>query len=165
MFNRNPKVPKQTVPEVMDDMACAEAFSKQAAMPRWFKVTATVSVIGVVGAALLASSKGGVWAEARSVLGHVALGHLLYGVLRLRESADCPKCGRNVRSCPPSHCHRCRMSLSNGRCEPCEVDFSLSGRVLGFSRNGGNQLPIRYCPGCGAYVNSDFTWAPESSGD
>jgi endogenous inhibitor of DNA gyrase (YacG/DUF329 family) len=144
-------------------MACAAAFAKKVALPSWFKVTAVVSVLGLLVTTIFASLQGGLWTEARSVLGTTALGHLLYAAFKLGLSATCPRCGRNVRNCQPSHCHRCRMVLSNMRCEPCEVDFSLSGRVLGFGRNAGNQLPIRYCPGCGAYVNSDFTWAPESS--
>ncbi|MEN9574647.1 MAG: hypothetical protein RL514_2502 [Verrucomicrobiota bacterium] len=163
MFSRKPTVPKQTAADALDDMACAEKFARQVALPRWFKRTAVVSVLGLLVTAVFASLQGGLWTEARSLLGYVALGHLLYGVVRFGESATCPRCGRNVQNCPPSHCHRCRLPLSNERCGSCEVDFSLSGRILGLSGSAGNQLPIRYCPGCGAYVNSDFTWAAESS--
>lgn len=162
MFNRQPTGPKQTATDVLNDMACAEAFARQVALPRWFKTTAFVSVLGfLVTVAFAFFQGGGPWTTARSFFGYVALGHVLYGLVRLGTCA-CPKCGRNVRNCPPSHCHRCRMPLSNGRCKPCEVDFSLSGRVFSLSGSAGNQLPIRYCPGCGAYVNSDFTWTPES---
>lgn len=162
MFNRKPPAPKQTTADVLDDMACAAAFAQQVALPRWFKITAAVSVLGLLLTALLAFLKGGHWTEARSVLGTASAGHLLYAIFRLGMSSTCPRCGRNIRHCPPNYCHRCRNPLSSERCEPCEVDFSMSGSLFGLSGNAGNELPVRYCPGCGAYVNSDFVWTPES---
>ncbi len=42
----------------------------------------------------------------------------------LNGSPICPHCHKNIRTCPPAHCHICGDSLHDNACSPCGVDYS-----------------------------------------
>lgn len=155
MFPRKPTVPKQTATGALDDMACAEAYAKQTHQPTWVKVVGVALGVLLFVAVLTASlyrgrQSLGLGIAAVCVVALVAISPWLC------YSAACPRCKRDMQTGLRVRCHRCREPFTDRRCEPCGVDFSW-GAGFGGANAYANQLPIRYCPGCGAYVNSDLT--------
>lgn len=156
MFSRKPTAPKQTAAAALDDMACAAAFARQAERPSWLTAVAVAVTVAVLIAVVVASWRGNLWGF-RPVVFLMPAGALFLVFSHwLSVSAACPNCRRDVRTGLRVRCHRCREPLTNQRCEPCDVDFGWGAGLRG-SDAYGNSLPIRYCPGCGAYVNSDLT--------
>lgn len=133
-------------------MACAAAFARQAERPPWLTALAVVAVLLAV---VVASWRGNLWGFHPVVFLVLAVGLFLVFNHWLSVSAACPNCQRDVRTGLRVRCHRCRNPLATGRCEPCGVDFAWGAGLR--SDAYGNSLPIRYCPGCGAYVSSDLT--------
>jgi hypothetical protein len=154
MLNRKPPVSKQPAADALDDMACAEAFAKQREKPRWVTVATVVVTLIVVCSLILTFLN-----RSAQVPGFITLGGvlLLLGFSPwLSISAACPRCKQNVTTCPTVHCHRCRQPLLKDRCQTCNTDVAWG--------DSNATLPIRYCPGCGACVNSDlrrYTYTPD----
>lgn len=154
MFGRNPIVPKQTAADALDDMACAAAFAKQREKPRWVTVVAVVIALIVVCSMVFTFLQ-----RSAQIPGFIAIGGvlLLLGFSPwLSVSTACPRCKQDVTTCSASHCHRCRQPLAKGHCQTCSADMAWNEST--------ETLPIRYCPGCGAYVNSDlqrYTYTPD----
>jgi hypothetical protein len=76
-----------------------------------------------------------------------------------RAAAVCPHCKQSVLECPPVHCRVCGELLKQGRCERCLVDENWTSILHPMSESSGNYERIRYCPGCGVWLNSNLRLA------
>jgi len=70
-----------------------------------------------------------------------------------RASPICPNCRANIRFCAAGFCHLCGKALSHKTCAACGVDNSWTSFVRPYA-NLGNFRWIKYCPGCGAQLDS-----------
>lgn len=66
----------------------------------------------------------------------------------------CPHCHKNIRVCPPAHCHICGDELHDKACLTCDVDYSWK-RLLR-SPNRGFGAWIAFCPGCGVHLDTSI---------
>jgi hypothetical protein len=135
--------------EVLERVSCAAEFR---ARPRpWFW-----SYVLLQGCLLV----GFTWISTHIGLLSITAWCILLGVLALgcflawRNGApNCPRCQRNIRTCPAHCCHVCGEPLNAGRCSTCNVDFTWTGLFSSFLGSG-NTARIAYCPGCGAWLDS-----------
>ena len=76
-------------------------------------------------------------------------------VRRYKGTKMCPRCRNDFTRCPPLFCHICGKKLEKGSCNSCAVDWNWIGCFCSSSDTAGNKSSIRFCPGCGAFINSE----------
>jgi hypothetical protein len=65
---------------------------------------------------------------------------------------NCPCCHNDITNCPAAFCHACGQPLSGVPCERCGADPNWTAAF----QDIGLRQPIRHCPGCGVYLNTQF---------
>src|SRR5262249_46820209 len=73
-------------------------------------------------------------------------------LLASKGSPQCPSCRQDITNCGAGFCHACGQAIQTVPCQRCGADPNWTA---GFQSVGLRQ-PIRHCPGCGAYLNTDF---------
>jgi hypothetical protein len=151
---------EKQIADALTRLSHAEGFSKRRRRP-WVWVTAIVLFALAVGPAIWAFFARGslirIFWFIPSCIGLLLLRALL---LYCKGSAICPQCHEDITSCLAAFCHGCGEKLNQGRCGKCGLDTTWAA---GFNQ-GLVREKIRYCPGCGVFLNSHFR-RYESMGD
>jgi hypothetical protein len=76
-----------------------------------------------------------------------------------RVAPVCPNCQKNIETCQAVYCHVCGEPLADGRCPGCGVLQSWTHIFTSTNQTAGNKQPIKYCPGCGALLDTNsYRW-------
>jgi hypothetical protein len=144
--------PDKRIAEALTRFSYADESSKRRRKP-WVWVAAILLFALAVGppiwAFLAKNSLLRIFWFIPSCFGLVLLRWLL---LYTKGSSLCPQCHEDITSCLAAYCYGCGEKLGQGRCGRCGLDTTLAA---GFS-GGVIREPIRYCPGCGVFLNSSF---------
>jgi hypothetical protein len=135
-------------------LAYAEEFSRrQRHRKGWVKAAAValfaVAVVPAVWATFTRDWRVGLFWLVPAGLGLV----LLQWLLRYSKgSPSCPHCHEDITNCHAAYCQLCGEALKTGICARCGVDQSWTAGFHSLAL----REPIRYCPGCGVYLNTTF---------
>jgi hypothetical protein len=123
--------------------------------PIWFWVSAFLCFMGILYCAWKAYKSG-----INSIVWIFAAGLFGVGIKLLlsysQGSKTCPNCHKDITSCPTVFCHNCGQPLKDSRCEACNVDWHFVASLGRQSEITGNRMPIIYCPGCGALLDTEY---------
>lgn len=143
---------EKRIAEAVTRLSYAEEFSKRGRKP-WVWIAAILLVALAVGPPVWAFfAKGSlirIFWFIPSCIGLLLLrGLLLYS----KGPARCPQCHEDFTSCLAAYCYGCGEKLNQGRCGKCGLDTTWAG---GLSQSPIRQK-IRFCPGCGILLNTNF---------
>jgi hypothetical protein len=144
--------PEKRIAEVLVRASYAEQFSRRRRKP-WVWIAAILLFALAVGPVIWAffgkSSLPRIFWFIPSCIGLFLLRALLH---YSKGSGICPQCHEDITSCLAAHCYACGEKLVGARCARCGTDSSWAA---GFG-SGVIRQQIRYCPGCGVFLNSNF---------
>jgi hypothetical protein len=146
------KDPEKRIADALMRFSHAQEFSKRHRKP-WVWIVAVLLFALVVGPPIWAffnkdSLLRILWIIPSSIGAFLLSALLLYA----KGPARCPQCREDFTSCLASYCYGCGEKLNQRRCPKCGSDSSWAA---GFN-HGLVRQKIRFCPGCGVLVNSNF---------
>jgi len=154
------KDPEKGIADALTRLSYPEEFSKRRRRP-WVWVAALLLFALAVGPPLWAfldrNSLFRTFWFIPSCIGLLLLRSLL---LYSKGSVICPQCREDITTCFAAHCYACGEKLGQGRCAKCGLDSTWAA---GFKPSVVREK-IRYCPGCGVFLNSNF-YRYEGQGD